>query len=343
MTQKENFGLKLKIHYLEEMLRSADPNLNEKAIQENTSLKVDKATLQRELGRIKKQLKVSGREVEQLTKRLMDTKAEREASRSNQDPRDEFISLSTPIKTRNEEIQMLRQCASVDVNTDERHKLRGDIGDLRADVRGRDRLMEAKEDELDILKAKLSGMEEIQEGRAETAEHLNIMREEIEDLKAEVRTMDQLVGDKEDDIASLREKVESLESSEALRVQELQELRLQLASRDRELESTAQVIEARERELSAMAAAMKDLGEQEKICSALKEKIKALELNAKNLRSEVHGAEGDAQEAKRDRAEAESKQRTVEEELAKVRSHVAVKSRGSQGYTGASIVEPEVS
>ncbi|KAI0799323.1 microtubule associated-domain-containing protein [Xylaria sp. FL0064] len=40
--EKENFGLKLKIHFLEEALRKTGPGFSEAALQENTELKVDK-------------------------------------------------------------------------------------------------------------------------------------------------------------------------------------------------------------------------------------------------------------------------------------------------------------
>ncbi|KAK3391573.1 microtubule associated-domain-containing protein, partial [Sordaria brevicollis] len=40
--EKENFGLKLKIHFLEEALRKAGPGFSEAALKENTELKVDK-------------------------------------------------------------------------------------------------------------------------------------------------------------------------------------------------------------------------------------------------------------------------------------------------------------
>ncbi|KAI0871119.1 microtubule associated-domain-containing protein [Hypoxylon argillaceum] len=40
--EKENFGLKLKIHFLEEALRKSGPGFSEATVKENTDLKVDK-------------------------------------------------------------------------------------------------------------------------------------------------------------------------------------------------------------------------------------------------------------------------------------------------------------
>ena len=42
--EKENFGLKSKMHFLEETLRKAGPDFNAAALKENTDLKVDRMT-----------------------------------------------------------------------------------------------------------------------------------------------------------------------------------------------------------------------------------------------------------------------------------------------------------
>ncbi|KAL7932430.1 hypothetical protein V8C35DRAFT_323012 [Trichoderma chlorosporum] len=54
--EKENFGLKLKIQFLNDALMKAGPGYNEAALKENTELKVEKITMQRELQRLKKQI-----------------------------------------------------------------------------------------------------------------------------------------------------------------------------------------------------------------------------------------------------------------------------------------------
>src|SRR5437764_9078588 len=62
--EKENFGLKLKIHFLEEALRKAGPGFSEAALKENTELKVDKITMQKELHRYRKTLTAAERDLE---------------------------------------------------------------------------------------------------------------------------------------------------------------------------------------------------------------------------------------------------------------------------------------
>ncbi|KAL6816002.1 hypothetical protein GGI42DRAFT_339100 [Trichoderma sp. SZMC 28013] len=54
--EKENFGLKLKIQFLNDALMKSGPGYNEAALKENTELKVEKVTMQRELQRLKKQI-----------------------------------------------------------------------------------------------------------------------------------------------------------------------------------------------------------------------------------------------------------------------------------------------
>jgi hypothetical protein len=43
--EKENFGLKQKIHFLEKALRKAGPGFSAALLKENTDLKVDKVTM----------------------------------------------------------------------------------------------------------------------------------------------------------------------------------------------------------------------------------------------------------------------------------------------------------
>ncbi|TGO68612.1 hypothetical protein BOTNAR_0022g00200 [Botryotinia narcissicola] len=62
--EKENFGLKLKIHFLEEALRKAGPGFSVAALKENTELKVDKVTMQRELQKFRKTLTAAEKDVE---------------------------------------------------------------------------------------------------------------------------------------------------------------------------------------------------------------------------------------------------------------------------------------
>ena len=70
--EKENFGLKLKIHFLEEALRKAGPGFSEAALKENTELKVDKVTMQRELHRYRKTLTSAERDLELYRQQMLE-------------------------------------------------------------------------------------------------------------------------------------------------------------------------------------------------------------------------------------------------------------------------------
>ena len=145
---KENFGLKLKIHFLEEHLRKSDPNLNQNALKENTDLQVERATLQRDLSRIKKQLTNSGREAELLKKQLQDGKERSQRDEATQELRNELSSLRRDLEAKDAEIDELQSRQESEDKDHEIERLKGDIEDLGAELRDKDRIIESKDDEL---------------------------------------------------------------------------------------------------------------------------------------------------------------------------------------------------
>ena len=68
---KENFGLKLKIHFLEEQMKKTGKDFNATALKENTELKVDKITLQTELKKNRKALDRAQVELEEYKKQFL--------------------------------------------------------------------------------------------------------------------------------------------------------------------------------------------------------------------------------------------------------------------------------
>lgn len=70
--EKENFALKLKIHFLEEVLDMNGFENSEAAIKENTELKVDKITMQKELIRCRKTLNSAEKDIESYRQQLND-------------------------------------------------------------------------------------------------------------------------------------------------------------------------------------------------------------------------------------------------------------------------------
>ena len=138
----------MKIHFLQEYLRKSDPNLNQNALKENTDLHADKAILQRDLARIKKQLSASGQEAELLKQQLQDDKEQSQRDQAAQELREELLLLRENLEAKDTEIEALQiRLSSGDKNC-ETERLKGDIQDLEAELREKDRLIDDKDDEL---------------------------------------------------------------------------------------------------------------------------------------------------------------------------------------------------
>ena len=69
--EKENFALKLKIHFLEDALNKSGTEYNQAALKENADLKVDQVTLKRDLIRYQRQVASAERDVEKYRHQLV--------------------------------------------------------------------------------------------------------------------------------------------------------------------------------------------------------------------------------------------------------------------------------
>ena len=147
--EKENFGLKLKIHFFEKMLQSADSGFDEAAVKENMDLKVDKVTIQRELARTRKTLVAAEREIEgyrvqvqqaqeKAKKRLSDETLQRELDRLQRD-------LEAALKENDE---LRSSIGSAEEQRQTNLNLQEELENLEAELRERDRILDSKEDEI---------------------------------------------------------------------------------------------------------------------------------------------------------------------------------------------------
>ena len=147
--EKENFGLKLKIHFFEKMLQSADSGFDEVAVKENMDLKVDKVTLQRELARTRKTLSIAEREIETFRIQIQQQQENTKKRHLDDQLQEELERLRHKLQTSEEENEKLRADFG---DTEEKRqailKLEEDVENLEAGIRERDRLLDSKEDEM---------------------------------------------------------------------------------------------------------------------------------------------------------------------------------------------------
>lgn len=226
--EKENFGLKLKIHFLEEALRKAGPGFSEAALKENTDLKVDKVTMQKELHRYKKNLAAAEREVEVYRQKVTEFSERKSRKHFDAGQQEEMERLRRELEEKEAELRRLRnQEGQFDDFQDKIH-------DLETDLRKRDRELDDYEDQAEKLKDELakktttiSELEqslkkaqrrEIElEEKAEAGEELEDAKETITELERNVRSLkEELEGAKEEQQEALRTKARAESDLEEL-------------------------------------------------------------------------------------------------------------------------------
>lgn len=216
--EKENFGLKLKIHFLEEALRKAGPGFSEAALKENTELKVDRVTMTKELHRYKKTLTVAERDVELYRQQILEMQEKIKRKHADEGQREELDRLHQALDEKEAELEELRN------NGAGFNDLEDKFHDLEAELREKDRIINDREDDVDNLKdevdkhlATISELEEASkqaqrrevelEEQIPSSEELADAKETIEELEHNLDRLKQELEDtKEDRQEAIREK-----------------------------------------------------------------------------------------------------------------------------------------
>ncbi|KAL8776970.1 MAG: hypothetical protein Q9194_002819, partial [Teloschistes cf. exilis] len=245
--EKENFGLKLKIHFLEESLRKSGPGLNAAALKENTDLKVDKITMQKELARARKTLDKTEREVEEYRNQLQNAQDLMKRKHADKKMVEEVESLRMEVKAKDSQIHGLRNdldhAAEKDAEID---RLKGDIDELELDIREKDRLYDDREDELESLREKSrrdneqvidfrrqmeAGQQQIQELQqnqqafADRSGQFHDVQEELAEAQRQIEDLETDIERAEMETKTAQEDVQEARQARAKAEEDLQDLR----------------------------------------------------------------------------------------------------------------------
>lgn len=215
--EKENFGLKMKIHFLEEALSKRGNEFNQAALKENTDLKVNRITMQRELHKFKKNIAQAEQDAEIYRLQLEEFKERIRRKQVDESIRIEMESLKAELKSKDQHILDLQTEKDRAVNQEQSEvkQLRDEIEDLQADLREKERVIDERDDQIDELKMKAS---KESNSAAEAEDELDSARQEIEDLKQDLdRAKAQVQEAKEEKEEVLEEKRKAEEDLDELR------------------------------------------------------------------------------------------------------------------------------
>ena len=309
--EKENFGLKLKIHFLEDALRKAGPGFSEAALKENTELKVDKVTMQRELQRYKKHLTSAEKDLESYRQQILEVQEKAKRKYADEDQRAELERLRQVLEDKESETDDLHRRLEQQENEDDKvEKLRDEIGDLEADLRRKDDVINEHEDEIDELRDKVAETEEQLrktqrrmvelEEKAQDADRLQEAKDTIEDLEANVRRLEQQGDDMKD---KLQDAMSQKDRAEA----DLEELQEEMSNKSVVTKGLSRQVEERIARLQAEA----DKARQE--CMSLEEERSSQQQEVDGMRAKLKEAREERDSSERFRLSLEAK---VEEEHA---------------------------
>jgi len=299
---KENFGLKLKIHYLEEALGKTGSEYQQQMTRDHVELQAGKIVMERELKKYKKMLVDAETNLELYRKQLLEY-----AEKIKRKHEDEIAS---------EELSRVQQLA--DAREDEIQRLKGQI---ESESRGDNEEIEKLRDELDVLETELEGKERALEQKDEELDELHTkVKAAASDLDVELDERDRRIEAQADELDQLRDQVAKLERErdereDALQVKldaaaeehaaELDDLckQLDLAQRDkreqlRNFELRLQTYDREKRaELEATQRKLESL-EKEKTSEieSLELRLKLAESNGDNQSQLARQAAIDAQE-----------------------------------------------
>jgi myosin heavy subunit len=243
--QKDNFSLKLKIHYLEEALKKTGNAFQQATLRENVELKTQKITIEQDLKRQRKRLENAEHELEEYRtkfKEYQESVKKRHMTARDAEEIDRLQKMAEESQKvadeREEELEELRrrleEADKEQQASDEVQQLKDDMQDLEYEIRGRDQQLEEKDEQLEALQDQLKDAK----SGTQQAEHL---QQDIEELEAELKEKDEELDSKDRRIAELEERINSAydreKSTKKLR-SDVADLEIRLREREQELEET---------------------------------------------------------------------------------------------------------
>jgi chromosome segregation ATPase len=240
--EKENFGLKLKIHFLEEALRKAGPGFSEMALKENTELKVDKVTMQKELHRYRKTLTTAERDLESYRQQILEMQDKMRRKHADEGAQEELDLLRQALHDKEIEVQDLhRKLDDAGKQDDELNKLRDAITDFEHDIREKDRIIDERDDQVDNLKAQVNERDDEiveLEDAIKAAKRREVELEKKAEWNEEIEEAKETIAELEQDIKRLKNELEDVkeEQQEAVTekdraIADLEELQDELANK----------------------------------------------------------------------------------------------------------------
>ena len=229
--KKENFDIKLRVHFLEERLAQLAPDQIDAALKQNISLKIEVQQRGMEIKKLKKLVLSLEHELERLQRAGAGTTTGRERERE----------LEDKLEEREREIQELRRRRS-GYDDDALREAQERNAELEEDLEAARALIEENADEVERMRNVLErrGEDSANESIAGRKRRLKELEDENEELRAQLAEQADLATQREDEKEDLADEVDTLRL-------ELEDVQRRRENENIERsESRAQVLEERD-------------------------------------------------------------------------------------------------
>ena len=322
--------MKLKIHFLEESLSKSGSGLNEAALKENTALKVDRVTLQKDLSRARATLSNAERELETYRRHLQSVQEEMKRKHADENLQEELESLRSEVAAKNSEVlDLKRRLESGETKDEELDRLHEQLSKTGEQLRTsqHDQMMSdeklealgdelaAKDSEVLDLRRQLESAEDNEEEidklnrvLSETEEQLHELQKECSNYDEKLRALEDEVNSKNLEALELKKRLESEGSKE----EEIDRLHAMLAETKDQLRVSehnhVETIQTLEIDLASKASDLLDLRNRLE-----SEQGEAEELN--RLQTELSETKEELRSFQRDRSASQEKIQALEDEI----------------------------
>ncbi|KAF1994006.1 hypothetical protein P154DRAFT_582238 [Amniculicola lignicola CBS 123094] len=318
---KENFGLKLKIHFLEENLQKAGPESNATALKENITLKTEKVMMLREIKGYSKDMKSATRELDSYKQQLREYAEKVKRRHADEGMREEMEDLRRVAEDRANEVDDLK-AELEEVRRDRDDQANEDLHEELDELR---RLAEERADEIDQLKAELEDVRCDRDDRAD--EEMDELRHLAEQRAAEINglkaKLEEVRHDRDDRADEEMDELRRLAEQRATEIDELHAKLDHVRDDQDEMEALRQLAEERGAQLQEVRDAQKEMDELRQLLEKRAADVKALEEELEEYERAVEKHAAELDQARNSQDEVRELHRLVEDRAAELKGRDA--------------------
>jgi len=321
---KENFGLKLKIHFLEEALKKSGPDHFQQTTKDNVELRTYAIQLERDLKKYRKMLTAAEQSIETYKIQFKEYAEKVKSRHKSEIMNEELERLQRLADERLELIEKLQrqleETEDREDNAEAVEKLREELEELEAELKAKERVVDEKDEQLETLQDKLnSAAGDIDVELEERDRKIDEQAEELDSLREQVQRLER--GRAEDD-DSLQQKLDAASEEHAAEIEDLQK-QIQLAEHDKreQLRNFESRLQSYDREKRAELETL-----QRKLDSLEKEKVSEIESLEMRLRLAESKGDNQSQLAQQAAVDAQDRLKKLsqekEDEIEELRSQI---------------------